>query len=87
MDITFFVEENKNIYLGTLKVFGLSEKIKVGGVPVLQPGFDYRAEVLNEQEEALHEFQQRFPDADGEVTIQPMLMHRHTNIEPQEENQ
>ena len=83
-DITFSVEENKAIYLGTLKVFGLKEKIRLGGVPVLKPGFEYRAEVLNEQDEAMVIFRQHYPQEENPLQekVQLMQLNQVTNVEP-----
>lgn len=80
MDIAFIVEESKAVYLGTLKVFGIKEKIRLGGVPVLKPGFEYRAEVLNEQEEAMVIFRQRYAEGPPEMKVQLMQMFMATNV-------
>src|SRR3989338_7614133 len=39
MDIAFEVFADKAVYVGTLRVLGTKERIKVGGVPVIKPGF------------------------------------------------
>ncbi|MCA9402000.1 MAG: hypothetical protein KC713_10250, partial [Candidatus Omnitrophica bacterium] len=41
MDVSFEVFPNQATYLGTLLVVGTKEKIKLGGVPVIKPGFEY----------------------------------------------
>ena len=48
-------------YIGTLQVTGTKEKIKLGGLPVIKPGFEYIAVILNEEEEAVTMFKQRYP--------------------------
>ena len=81
MDIDFEVGEGKIYYLGTLKVVGTKEKIKLGGVPVIKPGFEYSVELLNEHEEAFNEFNKHFPDLNEEVEIKLMNVNLKDNIE------
>ena len=68
------VQENKILYLGTLKVVGEKEKIKLGGVPIIKPGFDYSIEISDERQEAFEELQKRFPDWIEETDV--FLMRR-----------
>lgn len=86
MDITFEVKLDKIVYLGTLKVVGTKEKIKLGGVPLLKPGFEYTAELVDEREEAMEELRQRFQDLEGDVEVQLIEINRRSNIESPEEN-
>ncbi|MCK5581474.1 MAG: hypothetical protein KAJ18_09415 [Candidatus Omnitrophica bacterium] len=62
MDIVFQVQDSKILYLGTLKVVGEKEKIKLGGVPIIKPGFEYSIEITDDRQEAFAELQARFPD-------------------------
>jgi len=72
MDIIFSNEGGKVTYIGTLEVNGVGEKIKFGGIPLLIPGFDYVMDVLDEHQEALREFQVRFPLNQQKVSINLM---------------
>ncbi len=77
MDITFEVGLDKVIYIGTLRVVGTKEKIKLGGVPLIKPGFEYTAELIDERKEALEEIRRRFPDRGRDVRIRLMHINRH----------
>ena len=81
MDITLEVFPEKVVYAGTLVVNGTKEKIKLGGVPVLRPGFIYSALILNEKEEALTVFRQRYPEQSIEIVMQLMQLHNESNRE------
>ena len=72
MNITFDVKADETTYLGTLKVVGTKEKIKLGGIPVIKPGFDYVSKILNEYAEALEEFKQRFPQNNARLNVRLM---------------
>lgn len=72
MDIAFEVEPDKTVYLGTLQVFGTKEKIKLGGIPIIKPGFEYTVNILDEHQEALQEFKQRFPENSPGLDIRLM---------------
>jgi hypothetical protein len=61
-NIVFNVTANNILYLGTLKVTGTKERIKLGGIPLIQPGFEYEVEVLDEYKEGIKMFQQLYPD-------------------------
>jgi len=79
MDITLEVLEEKVIYVGTLFVNGIKEKIKLGGLPVLKPGFEYQVGVINEKDEAMEIFQQRYPKFRKEITVGLMEVHLTDN--------
>lgn len=74
MDVTFTVKENKVVYLGTMKVLGTKDKIKLGGVPLIKPGFEYSVQVLDEEPEARGEFEQRYRQH-GEFEADLMEVH------------
>ena len=80
MDITFAVTEGKVAYLGTLKVVGVNEKIKLGGVPIIRPGFEYSVYVVDERAEAAVERRGRFPEDPREVVFDLMKVHAVSNI-------
>lgn len=61
MDVRFSVKRQTVVYLGTLRVTGTEEKLRLGGIPMIQPGFDYHVEVLDEQPEALGAFKRLYP--------------------------
>lgn len=71
-DISFEVLPGAIVYLGTLKVVGTGERIKLGGVPVIKPGFDYQAEILDERAEGIFAFHKRYPNIP--VVIEARLM-------------
>ncbi|MCA9398581.1 MAG: hypothetical protein KC618_02445 [Candidatus Omnitrophica bacterium] len=81
VDLRFNVIAGEIQYIGTLKVVGTKEKIKLGGVPVIKPGFEYIIEILNEKEEALTTFQQRYPHVEGKVNVDLMILNKKTNAE------
>ncbi|HBR15786.1 MAG TPA: hypothetical protein DD723_09670 [Candidatus Omnitrophica bacterium] len=72
MDVYFDVPSDGITYLGTLKLTGTKEKIKLGGVPVIKPGFEYHVNVLNEQMEAISAFHQRYPRVSNKITVNLM---------------
>ena len=85
IDIAFSVTEDKMTYLGTLKVLGLKEKIKLGGVPVIKPGFEYEVEVVDERDEALQELRIRRPESVLSVEINVMKILSPEDAIPTEE--
>jgi len=80
MDVVFQVESEKTAYLGTLKVVGTKEKIKLGGVPVIKPGFEYRIEVLDQTSEAESEFSRRFGKEEISFTVDLMQIRMTDNL-------
>jgi len=72
MDVVFEVFADKIVYLGTLRVMGIDEKIRIGGVPIIKPGFEYALQVLDERDEAKAELKTRFPEQKNELVF--MLM-------------
>ncbi|MBF0569377.1 MAG: hypothetical protein HQL18_01190 [Candidatus Omnitrophica bacterium] len=50
--LDFRVTQDKLHYLGTLDVAGTKEKVKLGGVPVMKPGFEYELLIRDEFAEA-----------------------------------
>ena len=59
-------------YVGTLRIVGTKEKIKLGGVPVIKPGFDYSAQVVDEQREGLAIFKERYPGVPSQIQVKLM---------------
>ena len=72
IDISLNVKNNAITYVGTLKIVGTKDKIKIGGVPVIQPGFEYVPEIIDQREEAFQMFNQRYPKFSGEIGIDLM---------------
>ncbi|MCR4337975.1 MAG: hypothetical protein NUV91_09255 [Candidatus Omnitrophica bacterium] len=72
MRVVFEVFPDQLAYLGTLKIVGTKEKIKLGGVPVIQPGFEYTVDVLNEREEANLKIKNFFPDYQQPLSVRLM---------------
>lgn len=76
INLSFEVLPDQISYLGTLRLIGTKERIKLGGVPVIKPGFEYEVVVLNEFQEGLQSFKQRFPNVPGVITSQLMTVNR-----------
>jgi len=74
MTIGFEVIPNQVTYMGTLKMVGTKERIKLGGVPVIKPGFEYTIEIIDEQEEGMVSFKERFPEAPENVSTNLMKL-------------
>jgi len=81
MHVNLEVLPNAICYVGTLKMVGTKEKIKLGGVPVIKPGFEYTVEVLDEREEGLAAFSQNYPDFPHGVSIKLMQVIMDSNAE------
>ena len=62
-------------YLGTLKIDGTGERIKLGGVPVIQPGFEYIINIIDESQEAEIYFRQRYPEIQNEIVNNMMRVN------------
>jgi len=71
-NIVFEVLPDQTVYVGTLKVKGTKERIKVGGVPLIKPGFRYVAHVIDEFEEGKRIYQKEFPQDDKPLTVRLM---------------
>ena len=84
MDVVFEVTENRVNYLGTLKVVGIQEQIRLGGIPVIKPGFDYRVRVLDERYAAIKIFHQRYPVEQQPVNVRLMQVKLPNNFERQD---
>ncbi len=80
MDVSFVVKADKLLYLGTLKAFGDKEKLKLGGVPVIKPGFEYSLEILDEHEEALRILQEEYPDLSRQIQVLLMQPKVSSNL-------
>ncbi|MBZ0166072.1 MAG: hypothetical protein K8I00_04635 [Candidatus Omnitrophica bacterium] len=76
LDVTFQVLPDRINYLGTLRLIGTKERIKLGGVPVIRPGFEYEAQVLDQFQEGVATFKQRYPNVPGVLTSQLMRINR-----------
>ncbi|MBP9855016.1 MAG: hypothetical protein KBD53_09140 [Candidatus Omnitrophica bacterium] len=76
INIIFEVIPNEISYLGTLYLNGTKERIKLGGVPVIKPGFEYQVLVLDELPDGVRSFKQRFPNISGEITRRLMTVHK-----------
>lgn len=66
-NLMFDVTASQVTYLGTLKVIGTKEKIKLGGVPVIKPGFEYTIEIHDEKDEAVEMFHKQYPQVTTEI--------------------
>jgi hypothetical protein len=65
LNIYFTIEADVLTYLGTLRVVGTKERIKLGGVPVIRPGFEFNLTIIDEVNEAKEVYQTRFSDLEA----------------------
>lgn len=75
MDVRLEVLPDTICYVGTLKMVGTKEKIKLGGLPVIKPGFEYTIEVLDEHEEGFEAFRQSYPNFLEDISIKLMQIN------------
>ncbi len=75
IDISLEVLPNKIVYIGTLSLVGTKEKIKLGGVPLIKPGFEYKAVIIDERKEGMDVFRQRYPNSLDEIIINLMKVN------------
>ncbi|MBI5150535.1 MAG: hypothetical protein HZA28_07185, partial [Candidatus Omnitrophica bacterium] len=76
INVHFEVIPGAIVYLGTLKVQGTKERIRLGGVPVIKPGFDYDVQVLDERAEGIFAFHQRYPGIPAVIEKRLMRIFR-----------
>ena len=81
MDVNLEVLPNTICYVGTFKMVGTKEKIKLGGVPVIKPGFEYTVEVLDQREEGAEAFSRNYPNFPHGVSIKLMEVIKGSNAE------
>lgn len=72
MNVRLEVIPDAICYVGTLKMVGTKERIKLGGVPVIKPGFEFTVDILDEREEGAAAFSQNYPNFPHGVTIKLM---------------
>ena len=72
MNVTFEVNPEKTVYLGTLSVIGTKERVKFGGVPVIKPGFNYTVRIENEYAEAVQELTKHFTQDPADLEVHLM---------------
>ena len=75
MNVDLEVLANTICYVGTLKMVGTKERIKLGGLPVIKPGFEYTVEVIDEREEGAAAFKQNYPNYPYGVSIKLMKVN------------
>ena len=75
MNVTLEVVPNTICYAGTLKMVGTKEKIKLGGLPVIKPGFEYTVEVLDEREEGSESFRRNYPNFLHDISVKLMQVN------------
>lgn len=68
-DAHFEVIPNEVVYLGTLRMNGIKEKIKLGGVPVIKPGFEYTTEVIDEHQDGILNFKKNYPKVTNNIRV------------------
>jgi len=78
MNVSLEVVPDTICYVGTLKMVGTKEKIKLGGVPVIKPGFEFTVEVLDQREEGSQAFNQNYPNFPHGVSIKLMQVNEKT---------
>ncbi|VAX35123.1 hypothetical protein MNBD_UNCLBAC01-2116 [hydrothermal vent metagenome] len=72
LDINLEVIADTISYIGTLQMIGTKEKIKLGGVPLIKPGFEYTVAILDEHVEGQAIFIERYPDVTQPVNVKLM---------------
>lgn len=72
MNVEFVVEADAITYAGTLQLIGTKERIKLGGLPVIKPGFEFEQKVLDEKAEGLAVFNERYPNAADDINVRLM---------------
>ena len=72
IDVEFDVLPDSITYMGTLKIDGTKERIKLGGVPVIKPGFEYTLEILDEQKDGISMFRQKYPTVNKNIEVHLM---------------
>jgi len=82
MAVTLEVLPDAVCYVGTLKMVGTKEKIKLGGVPVIKPGFEFTVEVLDEREEGSMAFSRNYPNFPHGVSIKLMQVEEQSSSNP-----
>ena len=75
MDVDVEVIPDAICYVGTLKMVGTKERIKLGGVPVIKPGFEYTVEIVDAREEGAAAFKKNYPDYPHGVSIKLMSVN------------
>ena len=75
MNVDLEVLADMICYVGTLKMVGTKERIKLGGVPVIKPGFEYTLDVIDEREEGAAAFKQNYPTYPHGVSIKLMKVN------------
>ena len=75
MDIEFEVVPESITYIGTLRMIGTKERIRLGGVPVIKPGFEYSVEILDENKEAKEIFHQNYPNVTNNILEELMKIN------------
>ena len=78
LDIRFEVLPDTIAYIGTLKMVGTKEKIRLGGVPVIKPGFEFTTQIVDEVEEGKNIFHQDYPNVKGPIKINLMKINAAT---------
>lgn len=81
INISFKVLPETIVYIGTLNIIGTKERIKLGGLPVIKPGFEYNVQIFDEQKDALSSFHERFPHVNNSKEIIVKLMKDNTAVE------
>lgn len=79
MDVDVEVVADTISYVGTLSMVGTKEKIRLGGVPVIKPGFEYTLEILDQHEEGLDAFKRNYPDFPHNISIKLMEVNQGAN--------
>lgn len=82
MAVTVEVIPDTVSYVGTLKMVGTKERIKLGGLPVIKPGFEFTVEVLDEREEGSKAFSRNYPNFPHGVSIKLMQVEGQPSGNP-----
>jgi hypothetical protein len=72
ISLEFDVLPDAATYIGTLKMIGTKEKIKLGGVPVIKPGFEYIIDIKDEHKEGQEMFHKNYPEVNKDIVVKIM---------------
>ncbi len=80
LDVKFDVLPDAIAYMGTLRMVGTKEKIKLGGLPVIQPGFEFTTEIINDEAEGKTVFHQNYPNSTSPIVVRLMKINANKSM-------
>lgn len=68
-NVSFEIFPDMAVYGGTVQVTGTKETIKLGVMPVIQPGFEYHVTILDDRDEGFDVFRKNYSDFQGTLKV------------------